>query len=133
MPGETQVFPSSLDGRGGVIIFASISTSVWGMMTLTYFPQALGTFSYGLCDGYVRAVSLFPQGKKTWRIACNAASTSLHFTLLKMPVSVTNRLQDTFLGVYTTRKLPFYAECNYQQVRTSHVSQAQGPAACPYS
>lgn len=56
---------------------------------------------------------------------------SLYFVLLKKPVSVTDRLQDMFLWVYTICKLPFYADYNYQQIRTSYVSQSQAPSPPP--
>lgn len=42
VPGETQAFSSSLDSRGRVIIFASVS----------------------MCDGYLSAGSSFPQEEK---------------------------------------------------------------------
>lgn len=44
VPAETQAFSSPLDNRSGVSVFVSVSMSVWGMMTLTYFPGAWETW-----------------------------------------------------------------------------------------
>lgn len=56
---------------------------------------------------------------------------SLYLMLLKKPVSVTDHLQDMFLWVYRICKLPFYADYNYQQIRTSYVSQSQALSPPP--
>lgn len=79
--GETQAFTSFLADRGEVIIFSSVSMSVWGMMTMAYFPRALETFYHGICDGYPSAVSSFPQKRNMGE----SLKFSLHQTLLHAP------------------------------------------------
>lgn len=121
--GETQAFTSFLADRGGMIIFSCFHVCM-GYDDHGLFPTSLHLWWVPKCCYHFHR-------RETWGRACNSVSIRLYFMLLRKPVSGTNHLQDMFLGVHTTPNLPFDADSNYQQVRTSEEPQLQVPPLCP--